>query len=232
MAAQAGGIPKSNRNGKIFLALSRRVIYIPKCRISPGEAVMASIGYARVSSNGQDFDGQVERLKAAGCGKIYSEKLSGKSTNGRHELSKALKALKLGDTLIVVKLDRLARSIRDLLNLLDTIKAAGAYIKALDDPWLDTTTPHGELILTVMGGLHEFERKLIRQRCDEGIKRAKAKGTVFGRKSVLDAGQRRKIAERYATGETMRELAIDYDVGEATIWRALRGKTPRTARFK
>ena len=107
--------------------------------------------------------------------------------------------------------------------LVEPIKAAGAYIRALDDPWLDTTTPHGELILTVMGGLHEFERKLIRQRCDEGIKRAKAKGTVFGRKSVLDAGQRRKIAERYAAGETMRELAIDYEVGEATIWRALRG---------
>jgi DNA invertase Pin-like site-specific DNA recombinase len=202
--------------------LFRRVIYIPKCRISPGEAVMASIGYARVSSNGQDFDGQVERLKAAGCGKIYSEKLSGKSTNGRHELSKALKALKSGDTLIVVKLDRLARSIRDLLNLLDTIKAAGAHIKALDDSWLDTTTPHGELILTIMGGMHEFERKLIRQRCEEGIKRAKAMGKQFGRKPVLDAGQRRKIAERHANGESMADLAREYSCGVASVWRALR----------
>jgi DNA invertase Pin-like site-specific DNA recombinase len=183
---------------------------------------MASIGYARVSSSDQDFEAQVERLKAAGCDRVYSEKASGKSTNGRHALDKAIKALLPGDTLVTVRLDRLARSIRDLLSLLDIIKASGAYIKALDDPWLDTTTPHGELILTVMGGLHEFERKLIRQRCDEGIKRAKAKGTVFGRKSVLDAGQRRKIAERYAAGETMRELAIDYEVGEATIWRALR----------
>jgi DNA invertase Pin-like site-specific DNA recombinase len=115
----------------------------------------------------------------------------------------------------------LARSIRDLLHLLDEIKAAGARFRALEDPWCDTTTPHGELILTVMGGLYEFERKLIRQRCDEGIKRAKAKGTKFGRTSVLDAGQRRKIAERYANGETMAELARDYDCGEATIWRAL-----------
>src|SRR5215813_13218145 len=93
---------------------------------------------------------------------------------------------------------------------------AGAYIKALDDPWLDTTTPHGELILTIMGGMHEFERKLIRARCDEGIKRAMARGTVFGRKSVLDAGERRRIAERYAVGETMAALAREYKVGEAT----------------
>jgi DNA invertase Pin-like site-specific DNA recombinase len=184
---------------------------------------MASIGYARVSSTDQDFDGQIERLKAAGCERVFSEKVSGKSTNGRHALQKALKALHPGDTLIVARLDRLARSIRDLLNLMDIIKAAGAHIKALDDAWLDTTTPHGELILTVMGGIHEFERKLIRQRCDEGIKRAKARGTVFGRKSVLDAGQRKKIAERYATGETMAELAVDYECSEPTIWRALRG---------
>jgi DNA invertase Pin-like site-specific DNA recombinase len=110
---------------------------------------------------------------------------------------------------------------RDLLGLLDTIKAAGATIKALDDTWLDTTSAHGELIITIMGGLAEFERKLIRARCDEGIKRAKARGTVFGRKPVLDAGERRKIAERYSTGETMAELARDYNCGVATIHRVL-----------
>ena len=156
---------------------------------------MATIGYARVSSLDQDFDSQVERLAAAGCSKVYSEKASGKSTNGRHALDKAIRLLQPGDTLVTVRLDRLARSIRDLLTLVDTIQAAGARIKALEDPWLDTTTPHGELILTVMGGMAEFERKLIRARCDEGIKRALARGSVFGRKSVLDAGERRKIAE-------------------------------------
>jgi DNA invertase Pin-like site-specific DNA recombinase len=182
---------------------------------------MAVIGYARVSSTDQDFDGQVDRLRAAGCNRVYAEKASGGSTNGRHELTKALKALKAGDTLVTVKLDRLARSIRDLLKLLDDVKAAGARFKALDDPWCDTTTPQGELILTVMGGLAQFERQLIRQRCDEGIKRAKAKGTQFGRPSALDASQRRKLAERYASGETMAELAREYGVGEATIWRAL-----------
>jgi len=98
-----------------------------------------------------------------------------------------------------------------------------ANIKSLEDSWLDTSSAHGQLILTVMGGLAEFERKLIRQRCDEGIKRAKAKGTLFGRKPVLDVGQRRKIAERYAAGETTATLARDYDCGEATIWRVLRG---------
>src|SRR5262245_36198306 len=173
---------------------------------------MRNIGYARVSSTDQDFEVQVERLKAAGCERVYREKVSGKSTNGRHELAKALRALRQGDTLIVARLDRLARSIRDLLSLLDTIKAAGAHIKALDDTWLDTTAPHGELILTIMGGMAEFERKLIRQRCDEGIKRAKAMGKQFGRRSVLDAGQRRKIAERNAAGESMATLAREYGV--------------------
>ena len=183
---------------------------------------MTHIGYARVSVVDQDFNGQIDKLKTAGCDKIFSEKVSAKSTNGRHALQKALDALKPGDTLIVVRLDRLARSIRDLLGLLDEIKAAGAHIKALEDPWLDTTTPHGELILTIMGGMAEFERKLIRARCDEGIKRAKARGTVFGRKAALGYGEKRKIAERYAAGETMRQLADEYEVGVGTIHRALR----------
>jgi DNA invertase Pin-like site-specific DNA recombinase len=164
-----------------------------------------------------------ERLKTAGCVKVFAEKASGESQDGRKALGKALEALKAGDTLIVVRLDRLARSIRDLLGLLDTIKARGAHIKALEDTWLDTTTPHGELILTIMGGMSEFERKLIRARCDEGIRRAKAKGTVFGRKPVLDAGEKRKIAERYASGETMAELARDYGCGVGTIHRTVHG---------
>jgi DNA invertase Pin-like site-specific DNA recombinase len=183
---------------------------------------VANIGYARVSSVDQDFNGQIDKLKAAGCNKVFSEKMSGKSTNGRRALQKALDTLQPGDTLIVTKLDRLARSIRDLLNLLDEIKAAGAHIRALDDPWLDTSSAHGELILQIMGSLYEFERKLIRSRCDEGIRRAKARGAVFGRKPVLDHGEKRKIAERYAAGETIAELAREYSCGVATIHRALK----------
>jgi DNA invertase Pin-like site-specific DNA recombinase len=184
---------------------------------------MAKIGYARVSAADQDFDAQVERLTAAGCERIYSEKASGKSKDGRHELAKAVRALRPGDVLVTIKLDRLARSIRDLLSLIDEIKAAGARFQALDDPWCDTTSPQGELIVTVMGGLAEFERKLIRQRCDEGIARAKRLGKQFGRPRSLDASQRRKIAELYASGMTMAAIAVDYECSEPTIWRALRG---------
>jgi DNA invertase Pin-like site-specific DNA recombinase len=151
--------------------------------VSKKELKVTDIGYARVSSTDQDFNGQIDRLKAAGCQRIFAEKASGKSTNGRHELNKAVRALQPGDTLVTVRVDRLARSIRDLLQLL--------------------------------------ERKLIRQRCEEGIKRAKAKGTKFGRQSVLDYSQRKKIAERYASGETITALALEYDCGVATIWRAL-----------
>src|SRR5262249_36104242 len=131
-------------------------VYVPQRRLK-----VANIGYARVSAVDQDFNGQIDQLKAAGCDKVFSEKVSGKSTNGRRALQKALDTLQPGDTLIVTKLDRLARSIRDLLSLLDEIKAAGAHIRALDDPWLDTSSAHGELILQIMGSLYEFERKLI-----------------------------------------------------------------------
>jgi DNA invertase Pin-like site-specific DNA recombinase len=182
---------------------------------------MPIIGYARVSAMDQDFNGQIDRLKASGCERIYAEKASGKSTNGRHELRKAIKALQPGDTLLTIKLDRLARSIRDLLAIVDEISAAGAKFRALDDPWLDTTSPQGELILNVMASLAEFERKLIRQRCQEGIERAKKRGTKFGRPTALDASERRMIGERYGKGETMEALARDYEVGIGTIWRAL-----------
>ena len=182
---------------------------------------MAILGYARVSSEGQDYDGQVERLRAYGCEKVYSEKASGKSQDGRAELQKCIRRLKSGDTLVITRLDRLARSIRDLLGIIDTLKASGAAIKALDDTWLDTTTAHGELILTIMGALAEFERQMIRSRCEEGIRRAKTKGTVFGRKPVLDHGQCRKIAERFSQGETMAALAKDYRCAVGTIWNVL-----------
>jgi DNA invertase Pin-like site-specific DNA recombinase len=186
--------------------------------------VAMKYGYARVSSDTQDYAAQVEALKAAGCERIFNEKASGKSTNGRPELAKLMKALLPGDIVAVTKLDRVARSARDLLNIVHQLHEARCGFVSLGDTWCDTTNEMGRFMLTVMSGIAELERDLIRKRCQAGIERAKAKGTKFGRTSVLDHGKRRKIAERYAAGETMAELARDYGCGEATIWRALRGR--------
>jgi DNA invertase Pin-like site-specific DNA recombinase len=183
---------------------------------------MMRYGYARVSSNTQDYAAQIDALKAAGCDRIFSEKASGKSINSRPEFTKLMRALLPGDTVVVSKLDRLARSSRDLHNILHELQERSCGFVSLGDSWCDTTTDVGRLVLTIMGGISEFERSLIRQRCQDGIDRAKRKGTKFGRPSTLDMGQRRKIAERYRAGETMAELAREYGCGEATIWRALK----------
>lgn len=177
-------------------------------------------GYARVSSRGQDYKAQVEALKAAGCQKIHFEKQSAKNTD-RPEFIRLMKALKPGDTVVVVRLDRIARSSRDLANIMHDLTEMGCGFVSLRESWCDTTTKVGRLLMTIMGGIAEFERELIRERCEEGIARAKAMGTVFGRKPRLDAGQKRKVAQKLAKGATVRDLAAEYDVGVATIMRAL-----------
>ena len=131
------------------------------------------IGYARVSTDGQTLDAQQAALTAAGAERVFAEKVSGAITD-RKALAKAILELGLGDVLLVTRLDRLARSTRDLLNVLDAVGKAGAGFRSLADAWADTTTPHGRLMLTVLGGLAEFERELIRARTDEGRKRAQA----------------------------------------------------------
>jgi DNA invertase Pin-like site-specific DNA recombinase len=189
---------------------------------------MAKIGYARVSSNTQDYQGQVEALRAAGCERIYSEKQSGKSTAGRRQFEKLMKALLPGDVVVVAKLDRLARSSRDLHNIIHELSDLSCGFLSLGEAWCDTTTSHGRLMLTIMGGIAEFERELIRKRCEEGIERAKRKGIRFGRKRKLDSAMVRVAAERYAKGETMAELAEVYGVSEPTIWRALQSAPAAT----
>jgi len=186
-------------------------------------------GYARVSSKAQDYTAQVEALKAVGCEKIFSEKASGKSTNGRPEFAKLLKALLPGDTVVVTKLDRLARSSRDLHNILHQLEEVSCGFVSLGESWCDTTTDVGRLMLTIMGGIAEFERGLIRKRTDEGIERAKKLGKRFGRPERLDEGQKRKIAEFYAAGKTIPELAAEYEVGVGTIWRALQPENREAA---
>ena len=144
------------------------------------------IGYARVSTDGQTLDSQIQHLKNAGCEKLFAETASGAKA-GRRELRRCIAALKAGDVLVVVRLDRLARSTRDLLNVLNVlaeVSERGAAFRSLSDGWADTTTPHGRLMLTVLGGLAEFERELIKTRTGEGRERAKAKGVKFGRLGI------------------------------------------------
>jgi DNA invertase Pin-like site-specific DNA recombinase len=176
------------------------------------------IGYARVSTDGQTLDAQQSALAAAGAEKVFAEKVSGAVTD-RKALGRAIAVLGAGDVLLVTRLDRLARSTRDLLNVLDAVSKAGAGFRSLADAWADTTTPHGRLMLTVLGGLAEFERELIRARTDEGRKRAQARGVRFGRTPKLSPHQRREALARRAAGEALTEIARTFGVSHSTISR-------------
>lgn len=177
-------------------------------------------GYARVSTDGQTTTAQAAQLKAAGAEKVFQEVASGAQTD-RRQLCKAIDKLGPGDVLLVTRLDRLARSTRDLLNALDEITNRQAGFKSLGDAWADTTTPHGRLMLTVLGGLAEFERELIRSRTGEGRERAKARGVKFGRPGKLTPHQRQEITKRKEAGEPIREIARSYNVSHSTISRMM-----------
>jgi DNA invertase Pin-like site-specific DNA recombinase len=179
---------------------------------------MAIKGYARVSTDGQTLDAQHSALREAGAEQIFSEKQSGVKTD-RAALARCLASLEAGDVVVVTKLDRLARSTRDLLNTLAAIAEAGASFKSLGDPWADSTTPHGKLMLTVLGGLAEFERHLILSRTAEGRVRAKARGIKFGRKPKLTKHQQAEALARIAQGETLTAIARSYNVSHMTICR-------------
>lgn len=142
------------------------------------------LGYARVSAREQDLSGQLAELRAAGCAKVYSEKASG-ARGDRAELRKVVDRLQTGDALVVTRLDRPARSTRDLLNVLDAVKQAGAGFRSLKDTWADTTTPHGQLTLTILGGFTEFERTLISARTGGG--REGSRGAVRSTKEAHTA---------------------------------------------
>jgi DNA invertase Pin-like site-specific DNA recombinase len=187
---------------------------------------MTIYGYARVSTDGQTLDAQVATLMAAGAAPVFRETASGAKTD-RRELAKALRALDVGDTLLVTRLDRLARSTRDLLNILDTIAKAGAGFRSLGDAWADTTTPHGRLMLTVLGGLAEFERELIRARTGEGRIRAKARGVHMGRPPKLTLHQKREALKALADGTaTQADLARRFNLSASTISRLMEKAAP------
>ena len=177
-------------------------------------------GYARVSTDGQSVAAQVAALTAAGCARVFQEVASGAKTD-RAQLLRLLDTLDAGDVVTVTRLDRLARSTRDLLNTLAVITGKRAGFRSLGDTWADTTTPHGRLMLTVLGGLAEFERELIRARTSEGRERAKSRGVKMGRKPTLTPHQQREALKRRAAGEPVPDIARSYNVSRWTISRLM-----------
>jgi DNA invertase Pin-like site-specific DNA recombinase len=175
-------------------------------------------GYCRVSTSGQDLMVQIEGLEKAGCSKIYREVASG-ARSDRPQLHALLKALDPTDVVVVTRLDRLARSTIDLLTIIKAIADKGCLFKSLSDPWCDTTTPGGRLMLTVLGGLAEFERELIKSRTSEGRARAVRAGVRMGRKPKLSPHQIAEVRSRKADGDSVRFLARSYSVSPNTISR-------------
>lgn len=177
-----------------------------------------TVGYARVSTDGQSVEAQTAALKAAGAAKVFSERESGARTD-RPQLAKAIAALGADDVLMVTRLDRLARSTRDLLNTLHMVGERGAAFRSLADAWADTTTPHGRLMTTLLAGIAEFERSLIAARTSAGRERAKANGVRFGRRPKLNASQRAHALKLLDDGKTQTEVALLLGVDQSTISR-------------
>jgi DNA invertase Pin-like site-specific DNA recombinase len=176
------------------------------------------IGYARVSTYGQTLDAQLEQLRGVGCTKIYREKVTGAHSD-RRQLLKMLDDLDAGDVVTVTRIDRLARSTFDLFAIVKRIVDSEAQFRSLAEPWADTGTSTGRLMIAVLGGLADVERDLIRTRTAEGRSRAKAQGQHMGRPPKLTPQQQKEARQRRAEGATLKELAQAYNVGRATISR-------------
>jgi DNA invertase Pin-like site-specific DNA recombinase len=179
---------------------------------------MAILGYARVSTQGQDLTPQTEALKAAGATMIYREKISGVRAD-RPQLGKLMAGLNAGDMVVVTKLDRLGRSTRELLDLIERIVKAGATFRSLGDPLWDTSSSQGRLLSTLLAAIADFERDLIRERTGEGRRRAMAAGVKFGRKRKLSEYQRAEAIKRRGAGETLASIAKSYGVDLSMISR-------------
>jgi DNA invertase Pin-like site-specific DNA recombinase len=186
------------------------------------------LGYARVSTVDQNLDVQIAALKKSGCQRIFREKASG-AQRQRSELQRLLDQLRTGDTLVVWRLDRLARSTRDLLDIMQTIHDANAAFRSLSEPWADTTTHAGKMILTVFAGIAEFERDLIRERTGIGRVAAKANGVRFGRPKKLNAEQRALALRLLREGKPVGEIAKTFRVHGATIYRLAAAQGPPKA---
>jgi DNA invertase Pin-like site-specific DNA recombinase len=180
---------------------------------------MRKIGYARVSSTGQNLDRQLGALVAEGCDRIFQEKASGKSIKNRPELEKAISALGTGDVLVLAEWDRCTRSMIDGVAIIERINARGALVKVLDKPHLDLTTPLGRGFLAFLSAMAEDERQRIVKRANAGRTAARGRGARFGGKPALSADQQADARRRLAGGESARSLGRIYRVSHTTIAR-------------
>lgn len=180
------------------------------------------IGYARVSTTGQSYEIQEEKLKAAGCEKVLAEKLSGKSTDNRKALQTLIEYVREGDTVMVTKLDRLARSVSDAVKIVEALEAKGVDFVVLDNASIDTRTPQGKMVFHILAAVGEMERSLINERTAEGREKAMAEGVKFGRKEALSEGQVQQLREdaKTFTGSKT-ELGRKYGISRATVYRLL-----------
>ena len=178
------------------------------------------LGYARVSTDDQALDRQRERLQEAGCERLFEEKISG-ARRDRPQLARLLDQLRKDDVVVVTRLDRLARSTGNLLEIAAAIRAKDAGLQSLAEPWADTTSPAGRMVLTVFAGIAEFERELIRQRTDEGRQAARRRGVTFGRPAKLRPDQRELVARLLQEGRAVSEVARTFNVHPATIYRCI-----------
>ena len=161
------------------------------------------LGYARCSTLDQNLDWQIDALTKEGCDRIFQEKFTG-TRKDRPELLRMLDMLREGDTVIICELTRLSRSVKDLFDLVERVEKAGANIKSLKEPWLDTTTPQGRLLFTIFSGVSQFERELIRERTMEGLASARARGRMGGR-----PGKDKKVVEQALTLYDSRAYSVD-----------------------
>lgn len=178
---------------------------------------MAVYGYARVSTTDQDLSLQEEALRRAGCSVIRAEKVSGTSLDGRTELQTLMAFLRAGDTLIVTRIDRLARSLRDLQNLVADLKLKGVHLKATEQP-IDTASAAGKAFLDMLGVFAEFETNLRKERQLEGIAKAKAEGAYRGRPATIDA---KRVQALRAAGKGATAIAKELKIGRASVYRYL-----------
>ena len=179
---------------------------------------MTTVGYARVSSTGQDLGVQLEKLK--GCDKVFKEKRTGVDA-GRPELKRCLDYLREGDTLLVTKIDRLARSTSDLYRIVSALADKGVAFKVLDDPTIDTTSRTGKLIMGMLALIAEFENDIRRERQMDGIKKARERGTRFGRKPLLVSETIKQVRKLRKSGKTVPEIMRQTSLSKASIYRAL-----------